>query len=179
MSGVLLWSCLDYTFTAFFHLRLSNQTTHLIRLVVESLSKKRKPSPDKNAVYFISPTLTSVQQMLNDFEQKPIMYGTCNVFCLAGMILYCLKYKTCSNPPCLALSDSLFDRIKSSVAKQYMRNLVELNIDFTSPDPNYFSINAPEAFFPVFNPEQGGALLEFEIDTMAKRVRHQPSFLSQ
>ena len=71
----------------------------------------------------------------------------------------------------LALSDSLFDRIKNSPAKQYMRNLVELNIDFTSPDPNFFSIDAPEAFFPVFNPEQGGALLEFEIDTMAKRVR--------
>ena len=82
------------------------------------------------------------------------------------------KFKIFSNPDILsvALSDSLFDRIKNSPAKQYMRNLVELNIDFTSPDPNYFSIDTSEAFLPVFNPEHGGALMDYEIDNMAKKV---------
>jgi hypothetical protein len=38
-----------------------------------------------------------------------------------------------------------------------------------APDPNYFSLDVPESFFSVFNPE-ASALLDYELETMAKKV---------
>lgn len=86
------------------------------------------------------------------------MYQAAHVFCLSP------------------LSDLLFNRIKTSPAKQYIRTLRELNIDFTgdyyviqAPEPNYFSLDSTDAWYNIYNPD-APSLLSFELTKMAKKV---------
>ncbi|KAJ3270132.1 vacuolar sorting protein VPS33/slp1 [Terramyces sp. JEL0728] len=86
-----------------------------------------------------------------DYSRKDRMYQAAHVFCLSP------------------LSDLLFNRIKSSGAKQYIRTLRELNIDFTAPEPNYFSLDTTDAWYNIYNPD-APSLLSFELTKMAKKI---------
>ncbi|KAJ3309329.1 vacuolar sorting protein VPS33/slp1 [Boothiomyces sp. JEL0838] len=135
----------------------SKNSAFKIGIAVEGLFKKRQGYPDKEAIYFVSPSLNSIQALLDDFLKRP-MYQAAHVFCLSP------------------LSDLLFNRIKTSPAKQYIRTLRELNIDFTgdyyviqAPEPNYFSLDSTDAWYNIYNPD-APSLLSFELTKMAKKI---------
>ena len=80
--------------------------------VVEGLSNKRQAHPDKEAIYFISPTLDSVRAAIDDYSKTRPPYAAAHVFTTS------------------ALSDQLFERIQHSPAINHLRTCKELNIDF-------------------------------------------------
>ncbi|KAI8897405.1 syntaxin-binding protein 2 [Globomyces pollinis-pini] len=59
--------------------------------VVEGLLNKRQPYPDKDAIYLISPSLNSVQALINDFSNRPV-YRAAHVFCLSGILSFYLPF---------------------------------------------------------------------------------------
>nr|KAJ3420000.1 vacuolar sorting protein VPS33/slp1 [Polyrhizophydium stewartii] len=118
---------------------------------IEGLMNKRQPSPDKEAVYFISPTMDSVQALINDFSRGKRQYAVAHVFCTSG------------------LSDQLFETLKSSQAFPFLRTCKELNIDFFAPDAQTFSFDYPDSWYTLFNP-QVPSLLRYELELIAKRI---------
>ncbi|KAI8916345.1 Sec1-like protein [Gorgonomyces haynaldii] len=117
--------------------------------VVEGLMNKR-PQTDKEAIYFISNTITSINALISDFDKKPIYRGA-YVYCIASV------------------SDASMRKIKQSNALSYLRSFKELNIDFVATDAHCFSLEVPDTWFTVFNPE-APSLLTYELSTMAKRI---------
>ncbi|KAJ3015679.1 Syntaxin-binding protein 2 [Thoreauomyces humboldtii] len=108
--------------------------------VTETLSSgKRTPYPEKEAIYLISPTETSIQQLIADFAGPKLSYSGAHIFCIA------------------ALPDWLFDQIKRSAARKHILTLKEINIDFTPYESQVFHLNNTTAFIglhDVVHPSQ-------------------------
>jgi syntaxin-binding protein 1 len=66
-----------------------------------------------------------------------------------------------------SLSDLLFEKIKA--ARINIKTLKELQIDFICPDPNYFSLETPDSFMNLYNP-QVNSLLQYELQKTAKKI---------
>jgi len=58
---------------------------------VERLEKKRKKYPNTDAIYFISPTIESIQILLNDFKKEDKAAGTKKVKPLYGGVHLCFS----------------------------------------------------------------------------------------
>ncbi|KAJ8326195.1 syntaxin binding protein 1 [Batrachochytrium dendrobatidis] len=119
--------------------------------VVEGLSNKRQAHPDKEAIYFISPTLDSVRAVIDDYSKTRPPYAAAHVFTTS------------------ALSDQLFERIQHSPAINHLRTCKELNIDFFAPDSQSFIFDYPDSWYTLFNPH-APSLLKYELDHIAKRI---------
>jgi syntaxin-binding protein 1 len=48
--------------------------------VVESISKRREPQPNLQAIYFVQPSVDNVRQLIEDFHTKRPMYRAAHVF---------------------------------------------------------------------------------------------------
>jgi syntaxin-binding protein 1 len=71
----------------------------------------------------------------------------------------------------LALSDDLMQRISSSGAGKYIKNLKELFLDFLAVEQRVFSLDSPSSFFRLYSPDAGGLPTQSkELDQIAKRV---------
>ena len=92
--------------------------------LVEDISKKRQPYVQMDAIYFISPIESSVQQAINDFRGQPL-YAAAHFFFIG------------------AVSDELFQLISSNNIKQYIRNFKEMYIDFVAIEARVFSFDMP------------------------------------
>ncbi|KAJ3039950.1 vacuolar sorting protein VPS33/slp1 [Rhizophlyctis rosea] len=145
-----------------------------IQIVVEDLNSKRQSYPNKEAIYFISPTEACVDKLIDDFAKVKPMYAAAHVFFAS------------------ALSDALFDKIKAATVSQYLRTLKEMNVDFigmkarcvavrlmqaphltlhpiTAIESNVFSMEQPRSLFPLYNPVSSAAQT-FELEKIAKRI---------
>ncbi|TPX70602.1 hypothetical protein SpCBS45565_g01596 [Spizellomyces sp. 'palustris'] len=101
--------------------------------VTEPLSRSRTPYPDKEAIYFITPSVDAIKALINDFRGPKPMYSAAHIFCISG------------------LPDHLFDMIKASPARNYIQALKELNIDFTPVESQVYHFNDPTPFTKLRN----------------------------
>ncbi|KND03576.1 uncharacterized protein SPPG_01051 [Spizellomyces punctatus DAOM BR117] len=101
--------------------------------VTEPLTRSRTPYPDKEAIYFITPSVDAIKALINDFRGPKPMYSAAHIFCISG------------------LPDPLFDMIKASPARNYIQALKELNIDFTPVESQVYHFNDPTPFTKLRN----------------------------
>lgn len=101
---------------------------------IEKLSLKRKRYQKTDAIYFISPSRESIQQLIDDFSDLDrIQYGSVHL-CFAGHV-----------------SDEQLSLIsKCKLLINRLKTLKEINIHFYLFEDNVFTLNKPEAFY-LFN----------------------------
>lgn len=93
-------------------------------LVIECLEKKRYPFENMDALYFLTPTDTSISLFLTDWEKKPI-YAKAHLFFTDHV------------------SDELFGKISSSKARAFIRTFREVYLDFIVVEPRLFIHSHP------------------------------------
>ncbi|KAJ1568450.1 Syntaxin-binding protein 1 [Cladochytrium tenue] len=113
-----------------------------------SILTKRIARPNWFGVYFISPTGDSVRRMISDFvSSSTAMYE-------AGFVFF-------TSP----LRDSLFAEIQRSGALPYLRQLIELDIDFTPLESRVFHIGYEHAAEDLY-----GSVSEEDLDYVMTRI---------
>ncbi|KAF8347811.1 ras opposite [Amanita rubescens] len=114
--------------------------------LIESISKRRDPQPDFEAVYLLMPTTQNVDRVIRDFGQRK-QYAAAHLFFIEG------------------LSATLFERLTSSSAEPHLKGLKELYINFSVLEAQTWSIQMPELFFSAYSPPRN------EQQIRATRVR--------
>lgn len=121
--------------------------------VVEDIEKRREPLP-LAAVYFISPSPSSIQHLVADFESKPL-YPSVHVFFSSGV------------------TQDAVDRIKRCRALlERLKTLKEVNMEFTIVDGRTFVTGHPHALIRCMG-ERSEAVqqeCEAELDSIAARL---------
>jgi syntaxin-binding protein 1 len=104
-----------------------------------------------DAIYFISPSETSIKNVIKDFqdEDKP-MYKSAHLFFTSH------------------LPDAQMQRISQSKLAQHIETLVELNIDYVVREPRVFSTSQPGAFQNLYGPS--AANVKAEQQRIAQKV---------
>lgn len=122
-------------------------------LCVEGLTTRRKPYPNRPAIYFFGPHPQSIQQLIDDFStgHKPIPYECVHAYCTT------------------TLTDTVFDRIKTSPVVKHLRALKELNVDFVAPDSNCFITEIPDALRTCYNPGSD-SLKQYGMKKIARKL---------
>eukprot|EP00297_Palpitomonas_bilix_P003784 CAMPEP_0113893618 /NCGR_PEP_ID=MMETSP0780_2-20120614/16206_1 /TAXON_ID=652834 /ORGANISM="Palpitomonas bilix" /LENGTH=601 /DNA_ID=CAMNT_0000883955 /DNA_START=79 /DNA_END=1884 /DNA_ORIENTATION=- /assembly_acc=CAM_ASM_000599 len=102
---------------------------------VENLELARRPLPELDAIYFISPSPGSVELLLKDFEDaKNPMYKNVYIFFTS------------------TLGSLELSHMKSSPIVSRVRGLKDLNIEFLVTESNVFHLDARRAFRNLFAP---------------------------
>eukprot|EP01122_Echinamoeba_exundans_P001592 TRINITY_DN11611_c0_g1_i1.p1 TRINITY_DN11611_c0_g1~~TRINITY_DN11611_c0_g1_i1.p1 ORF type:complete len:766 (+),score=199.42 TRINITY_DN11611_c0_g1_i1:96-2393(+) len=119
--------------------------------LLEKLELKRQPLPKMDAIYFITPSETSIKNVIKDFqdEDKP-MYKSAHLFFTSH------------------LPDAQMQRISQSKLAQHIETLVELNIDYVVREPRVFTTNQPGAFQNLYGPS--GANVKAEQQRIAQKL---------
>ena len=126
--------------------------------LVELLSRERQPFPDMDVLYIVSPTISSVQRIINDFsdsdskkKNKKPLYGNAHIFFLSHATDECMDL--------LASNEILLPRLK---------NLREINLHLIASEASAFHLDMPNAvrqLYPFTNP-----LRDRCIDEIASRI---------
>ncbi|KAJ3184458.1 Syntaxin-binding protein 1 [Gaertneriomyces sp. JEL0708] len=119
---------------------------------VEGLFKRRQPQPDREGLFFMSPDAASVQRLIEDFSQPRPPYAAIHVFYSAP------------------LPNSLFDKIKASPCSRYIRQLKELNIEFSPLESHVFTLDLPHSLKATYNPHTP-SIQNYELDKISKKLR--------
>lgn len=105
--------------------------------IVEDLMKKREPLPKLEAIYFITPTDTSVSQLIGDFASVgKNLYRAAHVFFTE------------------ACPEDVFKKLCQSQVARYLTTLKEVNIAFLPYETQVFSLDVPEAFRYFYSPSK-------------------------
>eukprot|EP00761_Pharyngomonas_kirbyi_P013525 gb/GECH01013554.1/.p1 GENE.gb/GECH01013554.1/~~gb/GECH01013554.1/.p1 ORF type:complete len:619 (+),score=125.04 gb/GECH01013554.1/:1-1857(+) len=89
--------------------------------LLESLEKRRQPLKSMSAIYFLSPTESSVNQMSKDFRKNPL-YRSAHVFFTSSV------------------SQTLITYVGGTSAAPYIKTFKELNLDFLALEPLSFTL---------------------------------------
>eukprot|EP01113_Clastostelium_recurvatum_P022373 TRINITY_DN2667_c0_g1_i1.p1 TRINITY_DN2667_c0_g1~~TRINITY_DN2667_c0_g1_i1.p1 ORF type:complete len:620 (-),score=203.59 TRINITY_DN2667_c0_g1_i1:32-1732(-) len=104
--------------------------------VVEKIDIMRQPLPNLEAIYFITPTVESIDLFINDFKKKDKpMYAAAHLFFTSR------------------LPDELFQKMQGSIAATKIKSLKELNIEFLPYESQAFHFDMPESLVALFSPE--------------------------
>lgn len=94
--------------------------THANVTVVEKLNLERKQMRDMEAVYFITPTQSSIDRVIRDFDEGRRMYAAAHLY-FTGV-----------------LPNDLFTQISRSPAARFIKNLKEMHMEFNCLDERGF-----------------------------------------
>lgn len=119
--------------------------------LVENIEKKRNPNPEYEAIYYISPTVESVNALIADFTSGRPMYQAAHVF-LTGTI-----------------SERLFEKIKRSGVTAYLRKFTELHVDFLATQSCVFSLDLPQSTRVLYSNTDPGLVSQLLKD-MAQKI---------
>ncbi|KAI9092656.1 Sec1-like protein [Phlyctochytrium arcticum] len=119
--------------------------------LVEDLTRKRQAYPNKEAIYFITPTESSVDRVIADFDKGNKAYAAVHLFFVA------------------ALPDHLFDKIKASPAITYVKTLKEMNVDFLACESQVFTMEQPLSLYNLYNP-QNAPYMAAELTGIAQKM---------
>jgi hypothetical protein len=83
------------------------------------------------AIYVVSPTETSVNLIIEDFENKRL-YQACHLFFITSKHSATLAFFHCchNNVYLVALSEELFQKISGSPVSKFIRTFKEVNYEF-------------------------------------------------
>ncbi|KAK9767638.1 syntaxin binding protein 1 [Basidiobolus ranarum] len=119
--------------------------------LIENVTNSRQPFPDMEAIYILSPTTSSVSHLVNDFSKSTPMYAAAHVFFISG------------------LEDRIFDSIHNSRAKNYIKTLKELYLDFIAFESRVYTLETPSSFFTLFSPT-ATRQTSLELQSISKRL---------
>lgn len=104
---------------------------------------RRQPLPALTAVYFLTPTVESVNRLIADYrDKKHPMYGSCHLFFSSR------------------LSDALLAKIKNSPVIGRIAGLKELYLEMVCTEPNVFMLDSPQSLPLLFAPEDAPSATE-------------------
>ncbi|KAF8630461.1 hypothetical protein AX15_002910 [Amanita polypyramis BW_CC] len=101
--------------------------------LIESISNRREPQPDFEAIYLLMPTTQNIDRIIRDFWQRK-QYAAAHLFFIEG------------------LSEHLFERLTTSPADPHLKGLKELFINFSVLEAQTWSLQLPELFFSAYSP---------------------------
>ncbi|OQS02428.1 syntaxin-binding protein [Thraustotheca clavata] len=122
--------------------------------IVERLELARQPFPEMAVIYFISPTIASIEKVVADFSnaEKP-MYNTVHLFFNAHADNTVLsKFKSCQ--PLL----------------KRLRTLKEVNLDFHATERAAFSLNLQNALYTLYSPLSTPAMLDSLLNEISAKL---------
>ncbi|ORY04742.1 Sec1-like protein [Basidiobolus meristosporus CBS 931.73] len=119
--------------------------------LIENITNSRQPFPDMEAIYILSPTTSSVSQLINDFSKPSPTYAAAHVFFISG------------------LEDRNFDSISQSKAMKHIKTLKELYLDFTAFESRVYTLESPSSFFTLYSPTSTRQA-SIELQNIAKRL---------
>lgn len=100
--------------------------------VIEKLELKRKPFPDLDALYFITPEDTVLQKLIEDWSEEKPIYRSANL-CFTSRI-----------------PDSYLDAIAGNAVGSYVTSLKEVNCDVRMVGSNVFSCDIAGKYHTIF-----------------------------
>lgn len=104
---------------------------------------RRQPLPALTAVYFLTPTVESVNRLIADYrDKKHPMYANCHLFFSSR------------------LSDALLAKIKNSPVIGRVAGLKELYLELVCTEPNVFMLDSPQSLPLLFAPEEAPSSTE-------------------
>lgn len=111
--------------------------------LVEALEIVRQPIHEFAAVYLITPTVASVNMMLDDFKDpKNPMYGDVHILFTSH------------------LPDALLNKIKTSGIVARVKNFRELNFEYLAIESSAFTLDVADAMVNIFSPSSTTAVPE-------------------
>ena len=136
--------------------KMSELTDENITLV-EPLEKRRQPYPSLEAIYFVTPTLESVNRIIEDFTRSKQnkdgrLYSGAHLFFTS------------------ALDDRLMFKIKSSPAINFVQTLSEVYLDFLALESQVFILDRPHSLISFFGTEVAGEQITKEFFAVARRI---------
>ena len=122
----------------------------LTYVAVELINEQRHPDQQFDALYILQATSRNVDLLVADFARRPL-YASAHVFFV--------------NP----LDDRLFKILTNSPASRYMKNLIELFLDFFPLESQLYSFRNSHSFLMLYNPECR-SLREREVKTISSKM---------
>lgn len=120
-------------------------------LVVEKIDIPRQPLPQMEAIYFLSPTEKSIDDLISDFENlKEPQYATVHLFFTSSSMIWNFFFFLIV---LAGISDDLLGKIKKSNVVNRIKALKELNLDYIAHETNVFHFDSPQSFNLFFSPE--------------------------
>lgn len=107
---------------------------------VENIEHNRQPQASFEACYLLTPTSANVERIIRDLappQGRPQQYAAGHIFFVD------------------ALTDQLLQKLTSSPAEPYLRQLIEVFTNFWPIEAQTFSLKSPQSFFNLFQPIGG------------------------
>lgn len=103
--------------------------------LVEPVYLRREPQPSMEAVYYLTPTEHSIDNLIRDFDTNDQQY--------AGVHLLFSRH----------VPENLFERIKQSKVKAKIRSFRELNVDYLAYEQRVFHLDMHHALWNLYSPK--------------------------
>ncbi|KAI0035357.1 Sec1-like protein [Vararia minispora EC-137] len=107
--------------------------------LIESITNNREPQPGFEAIYMVMPTTANVDRIIRDFSGGRQQYAGAYLFFVEG------------------LQEQLFERLTTSPAEPFLRELRELFVNFWAIEAQAYSLKMPEQFFNMYSPPRNDA----------------------